>query len=94
MKIHAEEMSESETAFMLEQGRIGINKTGHQLGIENILGTEYLPGRYTDLTWLKHKHSLHCAPNHESLDFFRGFHLSELGMDILNTLQVKSSEKV
>ena len=50
MKIHAEEMSESETAFMLEQGRIGINKTGHQLGIENILGTEYLPGRYTNLT--------------------------------------------
>ena len=33
MKIHAEEMSESETAFMLEQGRIGINKTGHQLGL-------------------------------------------------------------
>ena len=38
--------------------------------------------------------SLHCAPNHKSLDFFRGFYMSELGMDILNTLQVKSSEKV
>ena len=30
-----------------------------------------------------HKHSLHCAPNHESLDFLRGFHLSELRMDVL-----------
>ena len=52
------------------------------LGKQNILSTEYLPGRYTDLTWLKHKHSLHYAPNHESLDFFRGFHMSDLGMDI------------
>ena len=33
VKIHAEEMSESETAFMLEQGRVGIQKTGHQLGL-------------------------------------------------------------
>ena len=30
---------------------------------------------------MKHKRPLHCTPNHESLDFFRGFHLSELGMD-------------
>ena len=61
---------------------------------ENIHMKEYLPGRYTDLTCVKHKPSLQYAPNHESLDFFRGFQLSELGMDILNTLQVKSSEKV
>ena len=40
------------------------------------------PGRYTNLTWMKHKHSLHYAPNHEFLDFFKGFHLSELRMDI------------
>ena len=33
VKIHAEEMSESETAFMLEQGRLGIEKTGQQLGL-------------------------------------------------------------
>ena len=33
VKIHAEEMSESETAFMLEQGRLGIQKTGQQLGL-------------------------------------------------------------
>ena len=61
---------------------------------EHINDNEYLPGRYTDLTSLNHKRPLHSASNHESLDFFRGFHLSELGMDILNTLQVKSSKKV
>ena len=38
-------------------------------------------GHYTDLTWMKHKHPLHCPLNHESLEFFRVFHLSELGMD-------------
>ena len=64
------------------------------LDSENIIHNEFLPGHYTDLTWVKHKHSLQYALNHESLDFFRGFQLSELGMDILNTLQVKSSEKV
>ena len=32
---------------------------------------------------MKHKRPLHCAPNHEYLEFFRGFHLSELGMDVL-----------
>ena len=41
------------------------------------------PNCYTDLTWMKHKRPLHCAPNHESLEFFKGFHLSELGMDVL-----------
>ena len=61
---------------------------------ENITHNEFLPGRYTDLTWVKHKHSLQYPLNHESLYFFRGFQLSELGMDILNALQVKSSEKV
>ena len=38
--------------------------------------------------------SLHCAPNHKSLDIFRGFYMSELGMDILKALQVKSYEIV
>ena len=42
---------------------------------ENINNNEYLPGRYTDLTSLKHKRPLHSAPNHEYLDFFRGFPL-------------------
>ena len=32
MKIHAEEMSESETAFMLEQGQLGLRRMGDQLG--------------------------------------------------------------
>ena len=32
MKIHAEEMSESETAFMLEQGQLGVERMGEQLG--------------------------------------------------------------
>ena len=32
MKIHAEEMSESETAFMLEQGQLGLTRMGDQLG--------------------------------------------------------------
>ena len=40
------------------------------------------PGRNKDLTWMKHKRPLQCVPNHESLEFFRGFHLSELGMDV------------
>ena len=40
---------------------------------ENINHNEFLPCRYTDLTWVKHKHSLQYALNHESLDFFRGF---------------------
>ena len=40
------------------------------------------------------KHSLQFALIHESLDFFKGFHFCELRMDLLNSLQVKSSEKV
>ena len=48
---------------------------------ENILSKEYLPVRSKDLTWLMHKHSHHSAPNHKSLDFFRGFHFTELRMD-------------
>ena len=32
VKIHAEEMSESETAFMLEQGQLGLRRMGDQLG--------------------------------------------------------------
>ena len=43
---------------------------------ENIHVLEYLSGRYKDLTWVKHKHSLQYAPNHESLDIFRGFQTS------------------
>ena len=31
---------------------------------------------------------LHCAPNHESLEFFRGFHLSELGMNVLKVTHI------
>ena len=32
--------------------------------------------------------------NYESLAFFRGFHLSQLGFDLLKCLRVKPSEKV
>ena len=42
---------------------------------ENINNNELLPGRYTDLTLLKHTVLQIYAPNHESLDFFEGFHL-------------------
>ena len=42
---------------------------------ENINNNEYLPGRYKDLTSLKHTVLQIHAPNHESLDFFIGFHL-------------------
>ena len=52
-----------------------ITKKINSLLSENINNNEYLPGHYTDLTSLKHKRPLHSAPNHESVDFFRGFHL-------------------
>ena len=42
---------------------------------ENINDNEFLPGRYTDLTSLKHTVLQIRAPNHESLDFLIGFHL-------------------
>ena len=48
VKIHAEEMSESETAFMLEQGQLGLGRMGEQLGplagwFKDILDQEYGP---------------------------------------------------
>ena len=42
---------------------------------ENVNNNEYLPGHYKDLTSLKHTVLQIHAPNHESLDFFIGFHL-------------------
>ena len=42
---------------------------------ENINNNEYLPGCYKDLTSLKHTVLQIHALNHESLDFFIGFHL-------------------
>ena len=48
MKIHAEEMSESETAFMLEQGKVGLRRIGDQLGplagwLKDIIDQEFGP---------------------------------------------------
>ena len=42
---------------------------------ENMNNNEFLPGRYTDLTFEAESGSIHSAPNRESQDFFRGFHL-------------------
>ena len=44
-------------------------------GSENMNDNEFLPRRYTDLTFEAESDSIHSAPNHESQDFFRGFHL-------------------
>ena len=48
VKIHAEEMSESETAFMLEQGQLGMRRMGQQLGplagwLKDIIDQEHGP---------------------------------------------------
>ena len=48
VKIHAEEMSESETAFMLEQGQLGMRRLGQQLGplagwLKDIIDQEHGP---------------------------------------------------
>ena len=40
---------------------------------------------------MKHKRPLHSDPNHESLEFFRGLNLSELGMDVLKVTQYPNS---
>ena len=40
---------------------------------ENMNNNEFLPGRYTDLTFEAESGSIHSAPNRESQDFFRGF---------------------
>ena len=44
-------------------------------GSENMNNNEFLPGRYTDLTFEAESGSIHSAPNREYQDFFRGFHL-------------------
>ena len=42
---------------------------------ENMNNNEFLPRRYTDLTFEAESGSIYSAPNHKSQDFFRGFHL-------------------
>ena len=42
---------------------------------ENMNNNEFLPGRYTDLTFEAESGSIHSALNRKSQDFFRGFHL-------------------
>ena len=42
---------------------------------ENMNNNEFLPGRYTDLTFEAESGSIHSATDCNSEDFFRGFHL-------------------
>ena len=51
------------------------NRSARNCTKQNIHRNEFLPGRYTDLTFEAESGSIHSAPNHESQDFFRGFHL-------------------
>jgi hypothetical protein len=48
VKIHAEELSESDSAFMLEQGRLGMTRLGDQLGalagwLKDVVDQEFGP---------------------------------------------------
>ena len=54
---------------------MAIQKVKNELSSENMNNNEFLPRRYTDLTFEAESDSIHSAPNHESQDFFRGFHL-------------------
>ena len=42
---------------------------------ENMNNNEFLPWRYTDLTFEAESGFIHSAPNRKSQDFFKGFHL-------------------
>ena len=63
--------------FMYKPGNISYSPPSmwmHQAS-ENMNNNEFLPGRYTDLTFEAESGSIHSAPNRKSQDFFRGFHL-------------------
>ena len=65
-----------EGLYILKEGSMDFpSNVGHVPGSENINNNEYLPGRYKDLTSLKHTVLQIRALNHESLGFFIGFHL-------------------
>ena len=66
-----------------QEGTAVLNRMSHDVELtlllrynsENMNNNEFLPGRYTDLTFEAESGSIHSAPNRKSQDFFRGFHL-------------------